>query len=1219
MGKTQDLEEALEALVLKEPEGTIGERVLLDHEVDVFETSYSQLRDEPGLPGIRIRIICRALRNRNYDMVSRLLAKVDENEHCLRGQLCVMKALILNRLQPSKFVHLPDEPDSVPKMLDLLLRHDAPASIADEHGPKLLHAGADPHQLVSLRMTEIGGGEMGESKERFVQNLLQATWRTWAKWTDYPATLDYRDKDLEKGHAAIMLQLVDVGLEMDSADPILVSVYHMLCYHGHLERVKKLTCLGVGAQKLGVDRERGFSVTSALQAAAIGCQSEVVKYLLDTGASRSFKGPVHVSEWASRKVFEPDRPMTALVAAPYYYRSSGDIYNIYQLLFDPNADEDDLRCLLYFSIEERWMGTVKDLLARNVKIERVPLSLDTALVDILIRHGSFLDGRRFLQFALNRANLEVLTYLEQEHGVRLELHDFPHVIVGLMGRYHYRQWARGIKRRGEYAEIMKYLLVTLSLSVDDTFRMAERDNLDPDFEDYDTLKDVSEFANCEITSTDMDAYRPIRLGDDTTDPGVQTSLLRLACEWELFPVVRWLIEDEKADPTCPGLPHCALDYYIRRPRLETRLMGDDLDEQLVLLLLERSRSEDVRYWGNELATNIQQNVEAIKACTTWKDLLPRQLNESRTERIDDVKVSLPRSFSSQGLPFTYRKLCGDNTIRLFHLEAATALSDHICGTLSDHDPFDCPPFEALSYVWGDSTKQRNILLNNRSFGITENLAAALSRVRLPETSRILWVDAICINQQDDHEKGHQVILMGNIYQRAKMVLAWIGEHADGSQSIFEWHESNKDEIEKDAMEQKEFTGSPMFSYTDKAQTAFEAVCRRPYWYRTWILQEVGLGVKATVLCGPDTVDLWKLMRFGKEYRWFSDYHPLRGPNATRHAERVSRLAIHCDISSVGMLTRCCQCKDPRDKVFGILGLLASKPIPVRYDIPVADVYRSFTQAVIEHRNDLFPLHSLGPNRNLPELDSWVPDWSISKPRGVLRRVADTEYLGWELKEVPDVTYSWREVTIKGVRLDTILSVGGTLSVPDDQHKPNPASTLQQWEQLILPEVHQHGIAALSTFARTLHASDKYCINDKPGSAVLFPFVMWYHHHGTGLLRREAPRTFELVELAMVMLQQIEDWNAFELSMQEKIWRYTEQMEVSCYGRQFYLTEKGSMGLAPPGARVGDEIVFFPGGLYPFVVRDNGDGRTWEMVGDCHFEDLDGEVIKGKTMEYFALR
>ena len=62
--------------------------------------------------------------------------------------------------------------------------------------------------------------------------------------------------------------------------------------------------------------------------------------------------------------------------------------------------------------------------------------------------------------------------------------------------------------------------------------------------------------------------------------------------------------------------------------------------------------------------------------------------------------------------------------------------------------------------------------------ITYSLYSGLKRFRYPEKDRILWADAICINQSDNKEKGIQVNMMGDIYDRATAVLVWLGEVPD---------------------------------------------------------------------------------------------------------------------------------------------------------------------------------------------------------------------------------------------------------------------------------------------------------------------------------------------------------------------------------------------------------------------------------------------------------
>ncbi len=93
------------------------------------------------------------------------------------------------------------------------------------------------------------------------------------------------------------------------------------------------------------------------------------------------------------------------------------------------------------------------------------------------------------------------------------------------------------------------------------------------------------------------------------------------------------------------------------------------------------------------------------------------------------------------------------------------------------------PFEVISYTWaneaGDATKTKKIFLAGWPFSVTANCEAALKRVRRPTSSRVVWIDAVCINQDDRNERGHQVRLMPEIYSGARRVLIYLGEPRRG--------------------------------------------------------------------------------------------------------------------------------------------------------------------------------------------------------------------------------------------------------------------------------------------------------------------------------------------------------------------------------------------------------------------------------------------------------
>ncbi|OTA97989.1 hypothetical protein M426DRAFT_31926, partial [Hypoxylon sp. CI-4A] len=87
--------------------------------------------------------------------------------------------------------------------------------------------------------------------------------------------------------------------------------------------------------------------------------------------------------------------------------------------------------------------------------------------------------------------------------------------------------------------------------------------------------------------------------------------------------------------------------------------------------------------------------------------------------------------------------------------------------------YDDGILEALSYVWGKDMAPEPITVDHKSFKVTKNLYGILPNLRRPDTTREIWVDAICINQTDTTEKTEQVKLMREIYTRAKSTVIWL--------------------------------------------------------------------------------------------------------------------------------------------------------------------------------------------------------------------------------------------------------------------------------------------------------------------------------------------------------------------------------------------------------------------------------------------------------------
>ncbi|KAM0799987.1 heterokaryon incompatibility protein-domain-containing protein, partial [Usnea florida] len=99
--------------------------------------------------------------------------------------------------------------------------------------------------------------------------------------------------------------------------------------------------------------------------------------------------------------------------------------------------------------------------------------------------------------------------------------------------------------------------------------------------------------------------------------------------------------------------------------------------------------------------------------------------------------------------------------------------------------YDDIHYTAFSYTWSGPISERTIQIGQAPLKITENLAAALRQFRGPVRPKKIWVDAICINQSDDEEKGFQVALMGDIYRSASRTWVWLGEESDDSDAAID--------------------------------------------------------------------------------------------------------------------------------------------------------------------------------------------------------------------------------------------------------------------------------------------------------------------------------------------------------------------------------------------------------------------------------------------------
>ena len=238
------------------------------------------------------------------------------------------------------------------------------------------------------------------------------------------------------------------------------------------------------------------------------------------------------------------------------------------------------------------------------------------------------------------------------------------------------------------------------------------------------------------------------------------------------------------------------------------------------------------------------------------------------------KQTIPDTCIMNSGPYRYTDLDGEShQIRLLNLLPSTDTNSQIFCPLAKALIGERPKYEALSYCWGakDDNCEHPIYLDGHATIVSTNLEAALRALRLLTISRTLWIDAICINQNDMAEKAVQVTMMGTIYSKAKRAIVWLGSQSEDSTLAMT---SLRNLTFEKSLEQLALS----------AHDAITSPINRPFsWFScVWVVQEFSLAKAVLFTCGPDSFEWSGLEKlFGKF---------LRAQNNINNERRESKLA-----------------------------------------------------------------------------------------------------------------------------------------------------------------------------------------------------------------------------------------------------------------------------------------------------------------------------------------
>ena len=234
-------------------------------------------------------------------------------------------------------------------------------------------------------------------------------------------------------------------------------------------------------------------------------------------------------------------------------------------------------------------------------------------------------------------------------------------------------------------------------------------------------------------------------------------------------------------------------------------------------------------------------------------------------------------------------------------------------------------YTALSYVWGDPSIRKEIILDGQPFYVRENLWNFLHEARQSVFGGLLWIDAISIDQANVRERNHQVAMMGAIYANATLVVVWLGlETGVIARAIRELSDIRHNNREP----------ADWLYFSQSIKT----ICVAEYWTRVWIVQEFVLARKVIVWCGMERLRddclYWlyhlqldpSLMPRSSPSNAYRDVmaHTLHSPALDMIACKVSRSKVPWAMGFTALfeMSERLNCLDGRDRVYALLSLVS---------------------------------------------------------------------------------------------------------------------------------------------------------------------------------------------------------------------------------------------------------------------------------------------------------
>ncbi|KAK5947802.1 hypothetical protein OHC33_011172 [Knufia fluminis] len=561
--------------------------------------------------------------------------------------------------------------------------------------------------------------------------------------------------------------------------------------------------------------------------------------------------------------------------------------------------------------------------------------------------------------------------------------------------------------------------------------------------------------------------------------------------------------------------------------------------------------------------------------------------------------------ASTGILPMYLELTKEHIIRLIELLPGLP-HDRVRIRLSIHELEHAPEYDAISYVWGNANDRVEITCNGKPILITASLNAAFRRIRLKEHSRIVWADAVCINQASIPERNHHVAFMNLVYKKAKKVLVCMGPAPDTEaltvKALVDEHMERADN--KSISEMPILTSDdPILD--DQRWQSLAALMRNVWFSRAWVLQEVGMAVEPRILYGDVDISYRDLMRLA---RWI-----VRCASQLQTTAEMSLLTIHTDwedwlgrskqdyeYSLVDFFSAAkgLRCRDMHDHVYAFIGhpLLqkddGSGPIiKPEYEKQASRVFQDFTTMVLPTSGLKFLSAVEHDEKTIEEsIPSWVVRWDMDIIWNSMGYYAPFYYRASGEDEVVPPAIDGDRLTIDGVLVDVVHKVFPFSAVEDDWAVTTATNALKHESKLKLV------LDDIWSYLSREECPCRYPEQLQALGLTLCAGLMNYECAESDLGRHEAIfAAFWRIREAVSGSGGVIEEDSEDLRDADSFYF---DVNLSCKGRSFFLTSTGFFGLGPLILKPGDECHTFRGARVPFAVR-RVDGSLYKLLGEAY--------------------